>query len=903
MATKYFRGLADNKWSNDLNWSTTSGGGNDTTKAVAGDDAIMEADVHIDTTEACLSFTQTGNNSPTFDGALNVSGDFSITDINGLEGTGTVNVQGDFTYTDAASQGNTISFILDGTGAQNLDWSGSASAIEFNLEINKASGTVTNVSDMNASGTGVARLRLTMTAGTFDGNGFICRYYQLKVDGGTYNCGSGDQEYTIAMLQTGGVFNGDDSHVKFSDDCIISGGTFNASTDRLDFKKSSNSIFQRTAGTFNHNNGLIITTGNHFDLDLNGQDVFNCESNFNNESTIWQFLSQTVIRGDFIQTKGAFTTDDITIDLHGDFKVGSSQGGVGSLRFNMVGTGDQDIYYDKLGGSGRTGAGIIVNKPSGTLTFYDTIGLRITNFATILEYVAGTVVFNTGFILRDIGYKAVYDWDGGPRVPAIEAQKLNPSTGMTLNSNLDVENFTNLGMGPLDGVGVLDVSGNISQDNSMIGSAQVTLTGTANQTIDAQGFSFGGGVFAINKTSGTVTLLSDFNNSVSGSDFFMISGTLDTTGFAFSLHDQLVQTGGLITGSGVFTAGRYVLTAGTIDVNVAISLTTTSGTIFSDSAGFNFDVESFLFKGANHWDVQQFHTTFQDMAIDKCPTCNYTGTQTIDGTLTVFNVGGFQSGSQTTLNGDLVGTGGVNQTGVGKFIFKGTAAQSVNTSMRLPDVEIDKASGILTFETSTQFAAGYNVLNGAVDWTTNQSGALFELGNNTHTITTDGQQFYNFSIDKTGSSKFVLLDDVFVANSFFVSDATGSLELSGFSISVRGDVLVLEQNLSGSTVIKMTGNQNATFIQQYSDWFNSDLVLEKTSGTVSLGSDVTLPLDFDLNDGVFCTNEFDLTAVNIKIDSNATFDKTPSSVLTGTVTGTVNDVEECEKKTNFLVAV
>ena len=250
--TKYFRGLVDSKWSNDLNWSTTSGGVNDTTKATGADDAIMEASVHVDTTEACKSFTQTANYSPTFDGALNVIGAFTVSDINGLEGTGTINVQGDFSYTDAASQGNTIIFTLDGTGDQDFNFSGSASAITFDLRINKISGTVNNIANMNASNTGVARCRLTVTSGTFNGGAFDCKFYSLDIDGGSYNGGSARNEITEVLTQTGGVFTATSGVTEIS---------------------GSGTPWLRTGGTFNNNGGQVELTRTGSAQDISNYDV------------------------------------------------------------------------------------------------------------------------------------------------------------------------------------------------------------------------------------------------------------------------------------------------------------------------------------------------------------------------------------------------------------------------------------------------------------------------------------------------------------------------------------------------------------------------------------------------------------------------------------------------------
>jgi len=904
MTAKFFRGLADTKWSNDANWSLSSGGPNDTTKAVAGDDVTNEASqIVIDTTEACLSFTQTSSFSVDIDGALNVSGALLISNINGLEGTGTVNVQGNLSYTDGASQSNTIVFTMDGTGAQNLDWGGTASAITFDLRINKASGTVTNISNMNASTTSTARLRLTLDAGTFNGNGFDCKYFNLTINSGTYNAGSGNTEWSGLLSITGGVFNGDTSLMTTPNDLNQSGGTFNATSGTLEFTGGGN-VFTMSAGTFNHNSGFVTFNGNQGNMDINGRILNDFTSNILNPISSMVYLSDFTTVGTYTHQSGHISFTGRTIDVQGDFIIKATSNQTSSGVHRISGNATQELFSDKLGSESRINGGIEFAKTGGSITCFDFI-IFAASTSNILIFTSGTVVFDPAFTFGDRGFAANYDWSGGPRIPNYFVRKANTAVGSTLVSNLEVTNFTNEGMGALSGAGVLDISGNVNSDNSITGSARIDLTGTANQTLNCID-SFGGGVFAINKPSGIVSLVSTFQNTATGSDFFMVAGTLDLKGFAFTVKDELVQTGGLINdtvGGGVFTIGRHVATAGTITLNVLFAVTTTSGVVFSDSAGYNLNIGTYWFQGANHWDVQQLNTSFTNMVIDKCPTCNYSGTQDIDGKLTVMSMGNFLNGSLTKLAGDMDGGGALTQNGGGVIRFDGTTTQTVSFTGIMPDIEVNKSSGTLVFSTAQRIVAGYNVIAGQVDWLTNQVSTSFVGGNNTFTITSNLQPFNNVTFDKTGSSKYTLLDLMPIANGLTITDLAGSFELSGFSVEVQGDIFVAETSLLGSTIIKMTGIKDAIITQTNTDWFDSDLVLEKTSGQVELGNDLVLPFDFLHNDAIFCTNEFDLTAANITIIANATFNKTPASTLTGTVTGTVNDVDDCEKKTALFYAV
>ena len=149
MATKYLIAGGTGNWSSDTNWSTTSGGANDTTKPVDGDAVICDAastaiTLTVDTSSACTSIVFTGFVG-TFAGsaALQVKG--NITAVAGMTWTNTSTVT-----------------VANTSGTATIT---SAGKTMGPLTMNGAGGTVTFADAFVTTGT------CTLTAGTWnDGN-------------------------------------------------------------------------------------------------------------------------------------------------------------------------------------------------------------------------------------------------------------------------------------------------------------------------------------------------------------------------------------------------------------------------------------------------------------------------------------------------------------------------------------------------------------------------------------------------------------------------------------------------------------------------------------------------------------------------------------------------------------
>ena len=142
---------------------------------------------------------------------------------------------------------------------------------------------------------------------------------------------------------------------------------------------------------------------------------------------------------------------------------------------------------------------------------------------------------------------------------------------ITLTDTLDVDGnltLTDVGDG-FSGAGDIEVAGNLTSTDvgCCHSSNAITLDGANAQTVDIATGNLPSGLFTINKTSGTVTLLSAMNLATSGQDLTLTSGTLDQNGFDLAIDDVLTLESGttLIQGCAALSYTTLTNNGGTID--------------------------------------------------------------------------------------------------------------------------------------------------------------------------------------------------------------------------------------------------------------------------------------------------------------------------------------------------
>lgn len=331
-------------WGDELNWSTTSNGPQNTTLPSAADFVFIDLTLplEIDGTQACTSYFQTGAASLNISGTLACSGDFSIQAINNLTGAGTVNVGGSFLFDALAALTNTITFIIDGAaGNQNFSFLGTPVKL---IQIKKASGNVVLIGNSG----GGAVFDLEVFQGTLDING-----KHLNLDGKLDLFAAGTIDATTA-----------NSRITCKTTSLLVGTIIAPSVFTLTGGDITTSpIEYDTACSFSHNNGkLVLQNSDHcgwsptVNLILN--DVQINISPTGDLQPIGTFSPIMNVRNDVTFTNS--NNINIKIECGGDINGDNSADGSGEIKIN--GTGDQAINA-----TGKL-PGIRINKASGTLT-------------------------------------------------------------------------------------------------------------------------------------------------------------------------------------------------------------------------------------------------------------------------------------------------------------------------------------------------------------------------------------------------------------------------------------------------------------------------------------------------------------------------------------------------------
>jgi hypothetical protein len=193
---------------------------------------------------------------------MDVDGDLTITTVNEIN-TGTVAVAGNVTSSDT-SVGGTAALTLDGSGAQNIDATGSGDFPDGTFTINKATGGAVMLSDLTVALDGASQ-DLTITQGTLDLNGFDLTVPDvLTVDAnGTLQL-EGDEAIstTTTTLNAGStvLYNGDGAYTGLVVGDTYSNVTFNGTGSwTLDAALDVNNDLTITSGT-------LITGGNNINV-------------------------------------------------------------------------------------------------------------------------------------------------------------------------------------------------------------------------------------------------------------------------------------------------------------------------------------------------------------------------------------------------------------------------------------------------------------------------------------------------------------------------------------------------------------------------------------------------------------------------------------------------------------
>jgi hypothetical protein len=380
-------------------------------------------------------------------------------------------------------------------------------------------------------------------------------------------------------IQAGGTFTGGSGNIDINGTFTLSGGTFISTSATLELgRDASETVFNMSAGTFNHNSGRIKFTGGFsrtytVDLPASSPPSFY-------DMEVWVGGSAgnvipgtgdtIVVLNDLFHTQGQVNG---AWELQGDITI-SSGALVGTGTITFTGTNDQTYAYTASG----QGAKFVINKSSGSVSpaegttdlklgAFDlssgtftapsgTLTLGRNSSETVFGMSGGTFNHNSGtvkFLTSLTSYTFTVDLPASspPSFYNVEADLrfgccgiLNLGSG---DAMVVLNTFTHTG-GQVNGS--WEVQGNVVIGTSANGgSATLTFSGGNDQTYTDQGGNEINGDITINKTNGSsVILASNADWNASGQDLTITAGV-------FLSGDYNVSTTALTVGaSGAYRA-------------------------------------------------------------------------------------------------------------------------------------------------------------------------------------------------------------------------------------------------------------------------------------------------------------------------------------------------------------
>lgn len=551
--------------------------------------------------------------------ALDINGTFAV--LNG--GTTTFNISDDtvsfsnnvdFTNLDTFTVTNST-VVFDGTTSLT-----SATRAFNNVQIGSstAGGSLTTTDTMDINGTfsaangGATTFDIDSDTVRFGGNVTLTDLDTFTVtgstaifDGTTALISAGFGFNNVQIGAAGSLTTNDNLDVNGTFDIATGTGTssFNISDDTVNF--AGNVDFTRL-DTFTTTNSTVIFDGTTA--------LTSAAESFNNVQLGTALTGASLTTNDAMNVNGAFTvlnggatTFDITSDtvlFAGDvnltnldtFTVTGSTvtfDGITSLTSAGFGFNNVALGSSTAGGSLTTNDALDVN---GTFTVNNG-GATTWDISSDTINIAGTSSFSNLDTFTTTGSTVIFD-GGTATITSIATLLFNAvtfdSTGTkTLSGTLAAGGLLTLTDGIIN-TGTLNAQGNVTVGAGFDGgSAPLSFTGTAAQSFDLTGAEalFNGNV-TINKTSGTVTLLSDLTMDQAGQDLTVTSGELDLGARNLAVQDVLTIDGGTLThGAGTIDVNddllisSGMLTRGTGLIDIADDMTVSGSGIVTASAG------------------------------------------------------------------------------------------------------------------------------------------------------------------------------------------------------------------------------------------------------------------------------------------------------------------------------
>jgi hypothetical protein len=411
-------------------------------------------------------------------------------------------------------------------------------------------------------------------------------------------------------------------------------------------------------------------------------------------------------------TCGNFTIVNGTggISAQGDISAAESNRGVkGSVVVTINGTGIQTMTGPAaVADANGEIPSITINKASGTFNIRNTI-TEANDWTWIqgtVDYTGSTIYFNAeqddtatitpgSTAFNNVTFDHI-DTCGPDFTTTIAA-----STTLTVGGTLTFDNNDGCGGNTMvNGTGTIASQGNLTTaSNGVNGNVQITMSGSANQTITQSGSNiFPTGTFTVNKSGGTATLATNFSENASGQSVTITAGTLDLSG-----HNLTVNSTGMLTvnGTGVLQlqGGETITATNKSFVSGGTVIYTGSGTYSSLAAGSSY--YNLTFNGSGSWTAANSTTLGGSLTISSGTFIAPSSTLTIGGNFT-------HNGGTFTNNGGTVAFNDNSQASTisGANTFNNLSITTGGKQVNFPASTATTISNALTIQGSV----GANVL-------------------------------------------------------------------------------------------------------------------------------------------------------------------------------------------------
>jgi hypothetical protein len=478
-------------------------------------------------------------------------------------------------------------------------------------------------------------------------------------------------------------------------------------------------------------------------------------------------------------------------------------------------------------------SGCSFTSTSATLTLTSTY----TKSSGTFTHNSGLVYFNPGGSKTYTGSTTFYQIEFNPTANGTSLTFASGTTFTTTDLTVSGTHQTTF-----IGTGVIDVKGNITVSNtvSTLSSAPlITITGTGSQHIYgvASGSAFPLPNVTVNKSSDTLHL----------HDFIYVAGDWTRTSGVIDAGTSTVGFCNILTITGTFSLYNvdfdgqnnytYTLTSATLTVNGDLSLT------YNNSGGYVR-----LFGGTIHAKGNVFVN-------------NTTNTNsTFAGGTTIILIDG--TGSQTLTGSTTAGAG----------LF--------------PTIRINKSSGTLTLANTISVGGNWTYTTGTVSVGTS---CVYFINTKTITLTL-AQSLKRVTFSAATTATFTLTGASLTVDSTLIITGAGVFTFTGDTIHAQGNITDSNSGNggSGTTTILIDGavNQTLTGNSTAGDGRLPDIIIRKTSGTLTLASTISVTGDWTWTTGTISAGSSTLYFISTKTISgthalnNVTFDGSAASTYT-----------------------